>query len=172
MTYTLLISEKPQAAKRIANALAEDKVKKITKRGAYWFEFSRNKKKHLIVPAVGHLLALDTAKGKGWDYPVFDVKWVPSYTKKGSEFTKKYFKNIETLAKKASEFVVCCDYDAEGEVIGYNILRFICKQKDAKRMKFSTLVKNDLTEAYENASSSLDFGQAEAGLTRHFLDFY
>ena len=172
MTYTLLISEKPQAAQRIADALAETKVKKVSKRGAYWLEFSRNNKKLIVVPAVGHLLALDTPKGNGWSYPVFDLEWIPTFTKKGSEFTKKYFKNIENLAKKASEYIICCDYDSEGEVIGYNVLRFICGKKDAKRMKFSTLVKDDLIEAYENVSSHIDFGQAEAGLTRHFLDFY
>jgi len=172
MTYTLLISEKPQAALRIADALAETKVKKVSKGGAYWLEFSRNNKKHIVVPAVGHLFALDTPKGDGWSYPIFNLEWIPTFTKKGSEFTEKYFKNIESLVKKASEYIICCDYDSEGEVIGYNILRFICGKKDAKRMKFSTLVKNDLIEAYENVSSHLDLGQAEAGLTRHFLDFY
>jgi len=39
-------------------------------------------------------------------------------------------------------------------------------------MKFSTLTKPDLIEAYENVMSHIDHGQTEAGLTRHFLDFY
>ena len=39
-------------------------------------------------------------------------------------------------------------------------------------MKFSTLTKPDLVEAYENASSTLDWGHAIAGETRHYLDFY
>ncbi len=39
-------------------------------------------------------------------------------------------------------------------------------------MKFSTLTKSDLVEAYENKSPHLDWGQAHAGETRHFLDFF
>ncbi|MEM5777680.1 MAG: DNA topoisomerase, partial [Candidatus Aenigmatarchaeota archaeon] len=44
-------------------------------------------------------------------------------------------------------------------------------KEDAKRMKFSTLTKQDLIEAYENMMNHIDFGQAKAGLTRHYLDF-
>jgi DNA topoisomerase-1 len=170
--FTLIISEKPNAATRIANALAESKVKKVGSRGAYWLEFERKGRKHICVPAVGHLFTLNSVKGNGWDYPDFKVEWVPTYTNKGSEFTKKYFNNIQKVAKDAEDFIMATDFDTEGEVIGYNILRFICKQKDAKRMKFSTLTKSDLEESYENVLPHVVIGQAEAGLTRHYLDFY
>lgn len=169
-SYTLLISEKPQSAARIAQALAETSIKKHGRYGAYWLEFERKNKRHICVPAVGHLFVLNTKKGNAWDYPTFDLEWVPTFTQKGSEFTKKYYKNIEKLAKDADGFLVCTDFDIEGEVIGFNILRFLCKQKDARRMKFSTLTKADLVEAYDNALPHIDFGQAEAGLTRHYLD--
>jgi len=170
--YALLISEKPQSALRIANALADDSVKKIMKRGAYWLEITRSNKKIIVVPAVGHLFVLNTIRGEGWDYPEFDTEWVPTFKKKGSKFTKKYYENIKFLVKNAESFIIATDYDTEGEVIGYNILRFLCNQNDAKRMKFSTLVKDDLIEAYENVKKHIDFGQAEAGLTRHYLDFH
>jgi DNA topoisomerase-1 len=171
-SYTLIISEKPQAASRIADALAEGNVRQIKRKGAYWLEFVRNDKKYIVVPAVGHLLVLDTVKGKGWDYPIFDTEWVPTFTKKGTEFTKKYYNNIKEVAKDADDFIIATDFDVEGEVIGYNIIRFICKKEDAKRMKFSTLTKMDLVESYENMMEHIDFGQAEAGLTRHYLDFH
>jgi len=172
MSYTLIISEKPNAAKMIAEALAETKIKKVSKAGAYWLEFKKNNKKHICVPAVGHLLILNTKKGDGWKYPTFEADWVPTFTQKGSEFTKKYYNNIKKLSKDADSFIIATDFDIEGEVIGYNILRFLCDQKDAKRMKFSTLTKSDLVEAYDNKLPHVDFGQAEAGLTRHYLDFY
>jgi len=170
--FTLIISEKPNAATRIAQALAEGKVKKVGSRGAYWLEFERKGKKHVCVPAVGHLFSLNSIKGNGWEYPDFNVEWVPTYTNKGSEFTKKYLNNIKKLVKDAEDFIVATDFDTEGEVIGYNILRFVCKQKGAKRMKFSTLTKGDLEESYDNILPHIELGQAEAGLTRHFLDFY
>ena len=170
-SYKLIISEKPQAAMRIAEALAEGKIRKVGDR-AYWLEFFRKNEKHVVVPAVGHLFVLDTEKGGGWNYPVFKVQWVPTFTKKGSEFTKKYYENIKRLVKNANDFIIATDFDIEGEVIGYNIIRFLCEKDDAKRMKFSTLTKHDLVEAYENVMNHLVFSQVEAGLTRHYLDFY
>jgi len=83
-SYTMIISEKPQAALRIATALAESEIKKYSKRGAYWLEFTRKDKKIVVVPAVGHLFVLNTIRGEGWNYPEFDTEWVPTFSKKGT----------------------------------------------------------------------------------------
>src|SRR4030042_6158880 len=82
-----------------------------------------------------------------------------------------YLTAIEKLSKKANHFIGSCDYGTEGEVIGVNCVRFACKQKDAGRMKFSTLTKEDIVEAYENASKHIDWGLDNAGEARHFLDW-
>ena len=173
MSYELIITEKPSAAKKIAEALADGKARKQSTNGVVHYELKHNGKDVVVGCAVGHLYTLEeNEKGKnGWTYPVFDIKWVPSHKKKGSEFTKKYLDNIARLAKDASSFVVATDYDIEGEVIGHNVVKYACKQKDAKRMKFSTLTKDELVEAYQKASNHLDWGQAHAGETRHFLDW-
>ncbi len=171
MAYTLIIAEKPDAARRIAEALADKKPKKVEKYGAPFYEFTVNGKKHICVPAVGHLFSLTPVKnGNGWTYPVFDFEWIPTYKKRDTSWTEKYFKNIKELAKNASEFINAADVDTEGEVLLYNILRFICNVKDAKRMKFSTLTKDELREAYKNLSPHLLFPMLESGLTRHALD--
>ncbi len=173
MSYIMIIAEKPQASERIAKSLSEGKAKKVGRGGAYYFEFTLNGKKHVCVPAVGHLFSLNTKNnGDGWNYPNFSCDWIPTYTKKDLRWTKKYFKNIKELAKNADEFVGATDMDREGEVLLYNILRFICKVKDAKRMKFSTLTKSELKESYKKMSSHILFPILESGLTRHFLDFY
>lgn len=174
MGYTLLIAEKPDAMRKIAESLAEDgTLKKFsTNEGVDYYEFIRNGKKHLIVAAVGHLFNLSpTGKGE-WIYPIFDAEWRPSFeVRRQSIFSKRYFEAIKDIAKEASDFIICCDYDTEGSVIGFNILKFLCNAKDAKRMKFSTLTKEELINSYENMSNHLDFGQIEAGLTRHWLDW-
>src|SRR3990170_878808 len=142
--YTLIISEKPDAARKIAESIADEKPKAIMKNEVAYYEFDVKGKKHVCVPAVGHLFVLSpvkNSKSKGWNYPVFDLEWSPTYTKKGTEWTKKYFENIKYLVDGASSFVDAADVDNEGEVLLYNILRFICKVDDAKRMKFSTLTK-------------------------------
>ncbi len=173
MSYTLIISEKPAAAKRIAEALADGKVIKKNEGQVPYYDVSRGTEDIIVVPAVGHLYNLGEVKKKGWIYPVFDIEWKEAGTlSKQSAFSTKYLKLIAKLAKKAGKFVVATDFDTEGSLIGKNIVVLACKQKDASRMKFSTLTKDDLIEAYEKKSPHLDWGQAMAGETRHFLDWY
>jgi len=163
----LIISEKPAAAEKIAAALGKS-TRKAVNRVSY---FEIPEKKIIVVPAVGHLFTL-AQKEKSWKYPVFDLEWKPTYETEKASFAKPYLENIKKLAKQADDFVVATDYDIEGEVIGLNIIRFLCNRKDAKRMKFSTLTAGDLKDAYQNISPTLDWGQAEAGETRHWLDWW
>ncbi|MEM7819795.1 MAG: DNA topoisomerase I [Candidatus Aenigmatarchaeota archaeon] len=170
MSYTLIISEKPSAAKSIAEALADDKPKKIGEK-IYYFEFEKDGKKFIVAPAVGHLFTLKQSD-KGWYYPVFNVEWVPSYRANAmSKFSEPYLRNIEELAKDADDVIIATDYDDEGEVIGYNILRFIFGKNDASRMKFSTMTKEELIESYEHMIK-MNKNLIESGLARHYLDFY
>ncbi|MCD6371857.1 MAG: DNA topoisomerase I, partial [Candidatus Aenigmarchaeota archaeon] len=173
MNKVFLICEKPNAAKKIANALAENKVKEVeSEYGAKYYVFKRNGIEHLAVPAVGHIFTLKDVSKKGWVYPVLDTDWAPTFeVNKSAEFARKYFKTFESLVKDNYEYVIATDLDEEGSVIGYNILRFICKKRDAKRMCFSTLTKLDLIKAYENVLKHIDKGRIESGLTRHELDF-
>jgi len=122
---------------------------------------------------VGHLYNLQQKEGKKWEFPLFDIEWQPSHkSAKGASFTKKYLDVLKKLAKEADEFTIATDLDNEGEVIGLNVMRYACKQKDANRMKFSTLTKDDLIEAYEHKSPSIEWGLAKAGEARHYLDWY
>jgi DNA topoisomerase-1 len=172
MSYTLIIAEKPTAAKAIAYALSEaEEPKKEGEQNRVWYRFSRNNQDYVVVPAVGHLFSLKQ-KGKGWNYPVFDLEWIPSFqASRFASFSEPYFRNIEKLVGKAKDFIIATDYDDEGEVIGYNILRFICGTKTAARMKFSTMTENELMQAYQNMGK-IEMNLVNAGLTRHFLDWY
>ncbi len=170
----IMIAEKPNAASAIAEALADKGTLKTNsnEEGVKYYEFMKNNKKHIVVAAVGHLFTLKQS-GKGWEYPVFDVEWIPSFkASHTAAFSKKYFDVVQSITAKAGDdCIVCCDYDEEGSVIGYNILRFLYNRTDAKRMKFSTMTKEELLDSYENAMKHLDAGQVEAGLTRHYLDY-
>ena len=163
---TLIITEKPQAALKIASALGN--ARKYSENNVPFYELTRNGKTLIVASAVGHLFNLTYAKGeKGW--PIFKTEWIPSYER--AAFTRRYYELIKKLAKRAKEVIIATDYDIEGEVIGWNILRFIIKQNDAKRMKFSTLTKPELEKAYDHPMPTLDWGQAYAGETRHYLDW-
>lgn len=172
MSYELLIAEKPDAAKKIAEALADGKVIKESNNGVPYYILTHKNKDIMVGAAVGHLYTVAEKVKGGWKYPVFDTEWKESSeVNKGAAYTHKYVQTLRKLAKDAKEFTVCTDFDLEGETIGLNVVRFICKQKDANRMKFSTLTKPDLVKAYENKLNHLDWGQANAGETRHFLDW-
>lgn len=171
--YAIIITEKPDAARRIAEALAEPNTLKTYKNedGVTYYEFIRNGKNLLVVCAVGHLFNLAPIEKK-WVYPIFDYAWRPSFqVRRESAFSKKYFDVIKSVLKNGSDYIIATDYDIEGEVIGANILKFLANKNDAKRMRFSTLTKDEIIESYENALPHLDFGQLESGLTRHELDW-
>ena len=167
--YELIVTEKPQAALKIASSLGKSVQKSIN--GVPYYEVDRNGKKIVVASAVGHLFTLaQTSSGLG--IPVFDIKWVPNYMARKGDFSKKYHDVLAKLVKNSGSITVATDYDIEGEVIGLNIVRFIGNQKDASRMKFSTLTEKELNDSYEKKFPSLDWGQAIAGETRHYLDWF
>ncbi len=171
MSYELIITEKPSAALKMAYSLADSKPVKKSNKGVPYYLLSHGGVDIAIVPAVGHLFGVAEKKSK-FTYPSFDIEWVPtSEMTKSAAYTKKYADTIKLLSKDAKNFTVACDYDIEGEVIGLNCVRFLCNQKDANRMKFSTLTKPDLINSFENRANTLNWGQANAGETRHFLDW-
>ena len=80
-----------------------------------------------------------------------------------------YFYDLET---ETSSFLHGNGIVTHNSLIGFNVLRIACGKKDAKRMKFSTLTKDELRESYEKASAHLDFPLIEAGETRHMMDYF
>ena len=167
--YELVVTEKPQAAMKLADALGKSSKKNL--HGVPYYEVNRNGNKIVVACAVGHLFTLTQTK-RGSGFPVFDIQWGPNFLARKKDFTKRYYDSLLSFAKNAGSVTVATDYDIEGEVIGFNVVRFICGQKDANRMKFSTLTKNELNSSYEKKSSSINWGQAIAGETRHYLDWF
>lgn len=174
MGFSLVLSEKRETAERIAKALDEnERPRNYWEHGVPYFEAINQGQTLRIVPAIGHLYTI-APKKRGYRYPVLDVRWVPAYRfNKRLAHTKKWIKAIEKLSQGASNFILATDHDVEGEVIGYTILHFACKgkEKQAKRMVFSTLTKTELQKAFRNLSPTIDFKLAEAGETRHIIDF-
>jgi DNA topoisomerase-1 len=162
----LIITEKPQAAEKIAYALGDPR--KYTEGGASYYQLTREGQTILVASAVGHLFNLtQTAGQKGW--PLYNTEWKPAHEKAG--FTRKYSELLSSLSKQASSFMIATDYDTEGEVIGWNVLRFLCKQQDAKRMHYSTLTKPELEQAFTHPEPTLNWQNAYAGEARHIIDW-
>lgn len=169
---TLIITEKPAAAAKIAAALSGATDEKITNKDKVsYYEFNRDGRRYIVGCAVGHLFGIQQVEKRG-PFPNFDVEWKAAYNKKGGAFTKKYLNVLKKLAKESDEFIVATDFDVEGEVIGWNVVRFVCGKKDAKRMKFSLLTKEALDKSFENMLPTLNWGAAIAGETRHYIDWF
>ena len=169
---TLIITEKPNVAERIAKSIGNGSERTLSRNGVPYHQVNDI----FIAPTVGHIYGLREKIRGIWRYPVFDIEWIPSYEiNKDSEFTKSYLDNIKFLAKKCDSFINACDYDIEGEVIAFNILRFACNvdplSDNVRRMKFSTLTTESIVDAYKNLKK-INKGMADAGLTRHILDWF
>ena len=172
--YTLVITEKPDAAQRIAEALdLKGKPKKAQEKKVPYFTVNREKP-IVVVPALGHLYTLVHEHGTRNHYPVFNYRWAPRHmAEKGATQIKAWIEVISRLAENADNFIDACDYDIEGSLIGYTILRYACNKKHttATRMKYSTLTKTELEKSYNEQMPHLDFGMIEAGRTRHEVDW-
>ena len=167
---TLIITEKPKVSQKIAYAIP-GKAKRRRVGGVSYFEISNNGETIYVASAAGHLYSLREKKNS-YSYPVFDIEWAPLYeVDKSKSYTRKYISLLKKLASEAERFIIATDYDIEGELLGYNALRFACSAMEAKRMRFSALTKQDLRRAYENLAE-VDLALVRAGEARHILDWY
>ncbi|MGC9010031.1 MAG: DNA topoisomerase I [Sulfolobales archaeon] len=161
-----IIAEKPKSAYKIYQALGPGRKLSIENIPVYMID--RTDRVLVIIPAAGHLFTLST-ETRG--YPVYDYKWVPRYlAEKGYGHLVRFHRVFSRIMSKMREYINACDYDIEGSVIGYMIIKHWGDVKRAKRMKFSTLTKEDIVKSF-NSLNPLDIEMIEAGLARHELDW-
>ena len=101
--YTLIVTEKPDAAKRIAEALdSQGTPKQFKENGVPYFVANRDRKL-VIVPAIGHLYTIVHKTGTRSNYPVFEFKWTPRHL--AERDAKRIFEDCQT----SFSYVVICD---------------------------------------------------------------
>jgi DNA topoisomerase-1 len=172
--YTLVICEKPDAARRVSDALSGGASRSEQVEGTTVFRFSRRGEEFVVCAALGHLYGVSDPSGERTVYPVFDVEWYSSdLLDEDSTGAARRVSAVRKLAAGASKFVNACDFDVEGETIGYNLLRYACggKEKGAMRATFSTLTQEDLVKAFDDLRPQAGEGLARAGRARHTIDF-
>ena len=139
---TIILAEKPQASIKLETALGVS-----------------------TVAARGHLLGL-AKKQRRWNPPYFDIQWTPR------KVTKERLESISKKLSAATKIYVGTDFDAEGQLIALNILRYGgIAPSQVQRLKFSSLEREELERAYSNPID-FDVNFALAAETRHFLDWY
>jgi DNA topoisomerase-1 len=172
----LVICEKPDAARRVAEALSSGapEMFRVGDVPAFRLEDSGGKR-YVGCAALGHLYGIsDTVKDRRV-YPALDLEWFPlgAISDKAVKLVSSRIRAIRSLSAEASAFVNACDFDIEGETIGYNILRYACGGKEASafRARFSALTKEEVTRAFNGGGTGSSDGLARAGRLRHVIDF-
>ena len=174
--YKLVICEKPLAAKRISQVLGSKKmIKRETAPGVVIFEIiTNNDQRFIVCSALGHLYNLFPIEKNRKKYPIYEVRWSPRYsaTVREKRRVMQTLKLIANISKGASGFIHACDYDLEGELIGYNILQYACdnKYEVSKRAKFSSLTDSEISQSFNNLKET-SIRIADAGKARHLIDF-
>jgi DNA topoisomerase I len=172
--YTLVICEKPDAARRLSDALSRGTSRSEQLEGTTVFKFNRKGEEFVVCSAQGHVYGVSDPSEERTVYPVFDTEWYPSdLVDEGNASAARRISAVRKLSTGASRFVNACDFDVEGETIGFNMLRYACggKEKDALRARFSTLTEEDLVKAFGNMRPQSEQGFARAGRARHAIDF-
>ncbi|MGC9079265.1 MAG: DNA topoisomerase I [Nanopusillaceae archaeon] len=165
----LIIAEKPSVARKIASFLSNNNFKRIEfSKTVYYYYFRKENKNYFVVPSIGHLFTVSDLD-KNYNYPTFKYEWVPSYIEDGIYVKKKYIEMFRRFSNE-KEIIIATDYDIEGELIGYNILRFVFNNREAKRMIFSAITYKDIVRAFNNLGN-LNKGYYMAGETRHIVDW-
>jgi len=173
---TLILTEKPDAALHVAEALSSDKrPAKISVGGVPFYEVVLGDERILVCSALGHLYAVaEKSSGARSHYPVWDFAWRPKHEiERNQKRQERWIHSIAKMSKQVDRFVSACDYDLEGATIGYTVLKYACNgaHEKAQRMKFSTLTTKELREAYAHVSPQLDMALANAGMCRHEVDW-
>jgi len=174
--YVLVICEKPDAARRVADALSSEPPETFKVGGVPAFRLvDAEGRQYVVCAAMGHLYGISETVKDRRIYPALDLEWFPlgAISDKAAKLISKRIQAIRILSDDASGFVNACDFDIEGETIGYNILRYACggKEASARRAKFSALTKEEIVEAFDDRRLGPTDGSARAGRLRHAIDF-
>lgn len=169
----LIISEKANAAKKIAQFLAEGPVKDGKHRSIPHHTFVWKGEECVSVGLKGHVLNLEYPEEySNWQKvepsSLIDAEILKSVSEKGVA------EAVRSLAKKADTVIIATDFDREGELIGVEALSLAFEANPklmdhVQRARFSALTKGEVTRAFENLVE-VSGDLAAAGEARQDID--
>lgn len=149
---TLIIAEKPSAARAIADAVGGFKAEK-----GYL-----SSQDYLLTWAAGHLVQLADAERynpgyKQWrltDLPIVPEQYVLVPTTGAAQL-----KVIAALARQARELVNACDAGREGELIFGYIYRYLGLKQPVRRLWAASLTREGISEAFAAMRPGEDYAR-------------
>jgi DNA topoisomerase I len=169
----LIISEKANAAKKIAQILAEGALKEGKHRSVPHHTFTWKGEESVSVGLKGHVLNPEYPEEySNWQKvepsDLIDAEILKSVSEKGVANA------VKSLAKKADRVVIATDFDREGELIGVEALSLVFEANPklvdhVERARFSALTKGEVTRAFDDL---VDVSRelADAGEARQDID--
>src|SRR5918994_1526657 len=169
----LIISEKANAAKKVAQFLAEGTVKDGKHRSVPHHTFKWGGEECVSVGLKGHVLNPEYPEEySNWQKvepsSLIDAEIRKSVSEKGVA------EAVRALSKKADKIVIATDFDREGELIGVEALSLAFEANPklvdhVERARFSALTKGEVTRAFDElVEVSRDL--AAAGEARQDID--
>src|SRR5829696_8188998 len=150
----LIISEKANAAKKIAQFLAEGPVKEGKHRSVPHHTFAWKGEESVSVGLKGHVLNPEFPEEySNWQKvepsDLIDAEILKSVSEKGVANA------VKSLAKKADRVVIATDFDREGELIGVEALSLAFEANPrlidhVERSRYSALTQGEVTRAFDN----------------------
>lgn len=172
----LVISEKPIAARRIAEILSEGTMETRKRGEVALHEFDAEGRIEggsgatTVVGLKGHILGVDFPKSmKRWTLelePLIETPPVRIPLKRG------YVEVLRSLAPRADRVIIATDYDREGELIGVEALELIRKENPSVRVaraRFSAITPPEILKAFRSLVP-VDFHLASASSARQTID--
>ncbi|MFB6083193.1 MAG: DNA topoisomerase I [Halorientalis sp.] len=162
----LIITEKDNAARRIAEILSEDSAEVQRRNGVNVYRWGDKR----VVGLSGHVVAVDFPPEYGDWRDVEPVELIDAEITK-SPTKENIVRTLRELAGRADEAVIATDYDREGELIGKEAYEIIRDETDVpiKRVRFSSITEREVKDAFADPDD-LDFDLAAAGEARQIID--
>jgi DNA topoisomerase-1 len=162
----LIITEKDNAARRIADILSEESAETERRNGVNVYRWGETR----VVGLSGHVVGLDfPSEYDNWrdaePVELIDAELVTEPTQ------ENIVRTLEALAGRADETIIATDYDREGELIGKEAYELVRESFDGpiQRVRFSSITPGAVREAFANPDD-LDFELAAAGEARQVID--
>jgi DNA topoisomerase-1 len=176
----LIITEKNNSAKKIAEILSGGSTKDGASYKVPFYEWSDSEGDHLAIGLKGHVVSPAFPEGfSNWQetdlHELIDAELVKEAT------DKNVVKAVRKAAKAANSIVIATDYDREGELIGLEALEQVLESNpdvvpaslDArppvKRARYSALTKEEIERAFSELDD-LSYDLAYAGAARQDID--
>ncbi|WP_256392442.1 DNA topoisomerase I [Natronoarchaeum rubrum] len=163
----LIITEKDNAARRIADILSGESANSTRRNGVNIYRWGGKR----VIGLSGHVVGVDFPEEYSDWRDVEPVELIDAEVEK-TPTQESIVAALRSLARDADRVTIATDYDREGELIGkeaYELVRDVNDDAPIDRVRFSSITEREVQDAFDDREE-LDFDLAAAGEARQTID--